>query len=273
MNSSLYLHMFLVLCCFNLNILTNSYSSMQPLCHEDERSALQQFKHSFVIKKFASSNPSAYPKVESWKHDVNSSDCCSWDGVECDHDTGRVIGLDLSSSFLYGSINSNSSLFSLVHLRRLNLADNHFNYSQIPPRIGNLSRIRSLNLNNSFFSGQIPSEISSLSKLTYLDLSSNVDAISIDHLLKLEKPSLRDLVRNLTNLKILDLSLVNISSTIPSAFSNMSSLSSLDLWSCLLYGEFPVSIFHLPSLRRLGISFNENLFGYLPEFSYSSTST
>ncbi|KAI8558072.1 hypothetical protein RHMOL_Rhmol04G0060100 [Rhododendron molle] len=142
------------------------------LCHEDERSALLQFKHSFHIKKFASGDPCAYPKVESWG---NASDCCSWDGVECDHNTGHVIGLDLSSSFLYASINSNSSLFSLVHLRRLNLADNHFNYSQIPTAIGNLLRLRSLNLYNSFFSGQIPSKMSSLSQLTFLNLSGVLD--------------------------------------------------------------------------------------------------
>ncbi|XP_058211417.1 receptor-like protein 7 [Rhododendron vialii] len=236
-----------------------------PQCHEDERSALLKFKHSFDIKKFASGNPSAYPKVESWKLDGNASDCCSWNGVECDHDTGRVNGLDLSSSFLFGSINSNSSLFSLVHLQRLNLADNHFNYSQIPTGIENLSRLKSLNLHNSYFSGQIPSEISSLSQLTFLDLSGYFD-YTPELLLKLEKPSLRDLVQKLTNLKVLVLTGVNISSTVPEALSNMTSLTSLDLQSCLLYGEFPMSIFHLPNLRSLGISLNENLIGYLPEF-------
>ncbi|KAF3957232.1 hypothetical protein CMV_017730, partial [Castanea mollissima] len=44
----------------------------------------------------------------------------------------HVIELDLSSCNLYGSINSNSSLFHLVHLQSLNLAFNNFNYSQIP---------------------------------------------------------------------------------------------------------------------------------------------
>ncbi|XP_058211423.1 receptor-like protein 7 [Rhododendron vialii] len=271
MDSSLYLHMFLMIfCCFNINVLTNSYSSTQPLCHEDERSALLQFKHSFDVKKFASGDPSAYPKVESWKLNANASDCCLWDGVECDRDTGRVIDLDLSSSFLYGSINSNSSLFSLVHLRRLNLADNHFNYSQIPTGIGNLSRLRSLKLNNSFFSGQIPSEISSLSQLTFLCLSGHFDPLSTEYLLKLEKPNLKDLVQNLTNLKVLNLNVVNVSSTVPGALSNMTSLTYLNLANCLLYGEFPMGIFHLPNLRHLDLILNENLIGYLPEFPRGS---
>ncbi|XP_058202576.1 receptor-like protein 7 [Rhododendron vialii] len=154
---------------FNLIILTYS-SSTQPLCHENESKALLQFKHNFVIDKFASVDPSAYPKLESWKLlDGKSNGCCSWDGVKCDQDTGHVIGLDLSSSFLHGSINSNSSLFTLAHLHSLNLADNEFNFSEIPSRIGHLFRLTSLNLSKSGFFGQIPSEISSLSKLVILD--------------------------------------------------------------------------------------------------------
>ncbi|KAL7250015.1 hypothetical protein ACSBR1_012082 [Camellia fascicularis] len=227
-------------------MLTNSSSSVQPLCHEDESSSLLQFKHSFFINKSAS----AYSKVGSWKKlEGKSSDCCSWDGVECDHDTGHVVGLDLSSSFLYGSINSNSSLFNLVHLQRLNLSDNHFNYSQIPPRIGNLSRLTSLDLDYSAFFGQIPSNMSYLSNLAYLDLSGNA--------LKLEKPNLEDLVQNLTNLKALDLSSVNISSTVTRALSNMSLLTTLLLMSCQLYGEFPTTIFQLPNLQILSIAISQ----------------
>ncbi|KAI8566603.1 hypothetical protein RHMOL_Rhmol02G0053600 [Rhododendron molle] len=237
-----------------------------PLCHESESRALLQFKHNFFIDKYASVDPSAYPKLESWKLlDGKSNSCCSWDGVECDHDTGHVIGLDLSSSFLYGSINSNSSLFALVHLRSLNLADNKFNFSEIPSRIGHLSRLTSLNLSNSGFFGQIPSEISSLFKLVNLDLSLRIDWYS-ESLLKLEKPSLRDLVQNLTNLEVLDLSMVNISSSVPRVMSNMSSLTTLNLVSCSLYGEFPMDIFRLPKLQILDAALNENLTGSLPEF-------
>jgi hypothetical protein len=102
----------------DLILITHSSPSMQPLCNDDESSALLQFKESFIINKSASSDdPFAYPKLKSWTLEGESSDCCSWDGVSCDEDTGHVIGLDLSSSCLYGSINSNSSLFRLVHLQ------------------------------------------------------------------------------------------------------------------------------------------------------------
>ncbi|GMP53632.1 hypothetical protein CsSME_00019039 [Camellia sinensis var. sinensis] len=247
-------------------MLTNSSSFAQPLCHEDESSSLLQFKHSFIMNKYASSDPSAYSKVESWKKlEGKSSDCCSWDGIECDHDTGHVIGLDLSSSFLYGSFNSNNSLFNLVHLRRLNLLYNHFNYSQIPPKIGHLPRLRSLNLSNYAFFGQIPSNVSYLSKLDYLDLSGNPDW-NYGNLLKLEKPNLEVLVQNLTNLKVLDLNWVNVSSTVTRALSNMSLLTTLSLESCQLYDEFPTTIFQLPNLQILRLENNVDLTGYLPEF-------
>ena len=128
---------------------TNCFASRQPvLCHDDESSALLQFKQSFHWNL----NSCFYPlKISSWKVEGVDTDCCSWDGVECNEETGHVIGLDLSSSCLYGSLLSNSSLFSLVHLRRLNLAYNDFNSSQIPSGFSRLSGLTYLNLSASFF--------------------------------------------------------------------------------------------------------------------------
>jgi hypothetical protein len=177
---SLFILMALLLFLSQLHLIAGQSSPfMQPLCHHDESSALLQFKQSFIIHKSASMNsrfyfPSDYThdcqKVGSW----NKSDCCSWGGVECDEDTGHVIGLDLSFSCLYGSINSTSSLFRLVHLQRLNLAFNDFNFSRIPPQVRNLSRLTHLNLSWSNFSGQIPLEVSQLSHLSSLDLSYDI---------------------------------------------------------------------------------------------------
>jgi Leucine-rich repeat (LRR) protein len=240
----------------------HSSPSMQPLCHDDESHALFQLKESLVIHRSASYDPAAYPKVASWKVDGESGDCCSWDGVECDGDSGHVIGLDLSSSCLYGSIDSNSSLFRLVQLRRLDLADNDFNNSKIPSEIRNLSRLFDLNLSMSVFSGQIPAEILELSKLVSLDLGWNS--------LKLRKPGLQDLVEALTNLEVLHLTGVNISAKVPQIMANLSYLSSLFLRDCGLQGEFPMGIFQLPNLRFLSIRNNLYLTGYLPEFQSGS---
>ncbi|KAL9337000.1 hypothetical protein Peur_071488 [Populus x canadensis] len=240
----------------------HSSPSMQPLCHDEESHALLKLKESLVIHRSASYDPSAYPKVASWKVDGGSGDCCSWDGVECDGDSGHVIGLNLSSSCLHGSIDSNSSLFHLVQLRRLNLADNDFNNSKIPSEIRNLSRLFDLNLSMSGFYGQIPDEILELSKLVSLDLGVNF--------LNLRKPGLQHLVEALTNLEVLHLSGVNISAKVPQIMANLSSLSSLFLGDCGLQGEFPMGIFQLPNLRFLSIRYNPYLTGYLPEFQSGS---
>ncbi|CAL5391016.1 unnamed protein product [Camellia sinensis] len=249
--------------------MANSLSAEQPLCHADESSALLQFKQTFSINKSASSDPSSHSKVASWKLRGDGGNCCSWDGVECDEDTGHVIGLDLSSSFLHGSINSSSSLFSLVHLQRLNLADNDFDNSHIPSEISHLLELVSLNLSSSVFSGQVPLEISKLSKLVSIDLSFNVDSANLGGL-KLEKPGLRSLLQNLTNLKVLRLNDVSISSEVPDTLANLTSLAILGLENCGLHGEFPISIFYLPNLQVLDVSSNGYLTGHLPEFHPSS---
>ncbi|KAM2587870.1 hypothetical protein EV1_045379 [Malus domestica] len=256
--------------------VTHSVSFVQTLAHFAECSALLQFKNSFQIKRSASQEIYAYPKVASWTPKgghQNQSNCCSWDGVACDEEFGHVIGLELGSNCLYGSINSNSSLFQLVHLQRLDLSDNHFNLSQIPSRLGrDLTSLTYLNLSQSLFSGQVPSEISKLSKLSSLDLSYN-DKNSAEYgvFIKLTKASLRSLVQNMTNLKQLHLSRAEISSTFPDYFVNASSLTSLKLDQCGFYGEFPVGVFHLPNLEVLYVHKNFELTGYFPNFNSTNS--
>ncbi|XP_062153044.1 receptor-like protein Cf-9 homolog [Alnus glutinosa] len=255
-------------------VFTISSPFMQPLCHHDDSSALLQFKESLVIDESASPLAYMFPcqnKVASWTVEWDKSDCCSWDGVECDEDTGHVIGLNLGNNCLFGSINSNSSLFGLVHLQSLNLSYNDFNGSHIPSQVRDLSRLIDLDLRLSSFSGQIPSEISQLSHLSSLDLSYNY-MYSFDHdiTLELKEPILRSLVANLTSLQKLDLSYVNMSSTVPNILANLSSLTHLGLRRCGLHGEFPKGIFKLSKLRHLNVGYNEGLTGYLPDFTWSS---
>jgi uncharacterized protein YjbI with pentapeptide repeats len=242
-------------------VLTHSSPFMQPLCRHDDSSALLQFKESLVINKSISfvRAPTCQKKVASWTVEGDKSDCCSWDGVECDQDTGHVIGLNLSNSCLFGSINSNSSLFRLVHLQSLNLSYNDFNGSHIPSQVRDLSRLIDLDLHWSNFSGQIPSDISQLSHLSSLDLSYNFD-------LELKKPSLKSLVGNMTRLQKFDLSYVNISSTVPNILANLSSLTYLGLGSCGFSGQIPSEISQLSHLSSLDLSYN-----YMDSFDHLTT--
>lgn len=233
-------------------------------CHEDESYALLQIKERFVISKSASYNPFSYPKIASWNA---STDCCSWNGIECDVHKSYIISIDLSSSYIYGTLDANSTLFNLKHLQRLDLADNDFNHSQIPSSIGELSQLRYLNLSQANFFGEIPHEISRLSKLLSLDLCSSTFA-SVN-LLSLKISALRSLIQNSTNLETLCLNYVTIASSVPDMFTNLTSLQRLSLYHCELFGEFPARIFHLPNLRFVNLGNNQNLAGKFPDFHSS----
>ncbi|KAK4725709.1 hypothetical protein R3W88_030626 [Solanum pinnatisectum] len=221
-----------------------SFSSSIFLCPKHQSISLIKFKETFTTNPYASSKryfrgQKPYPKTSSWNM---SRDCCSLDGVICDDMTGHVIELDLGSSGLVGTIDSNSSLFQLSHLQRLDLSFNNFSNSHISPEFGKFSSLTHLDLSDSYFSGQIPSEISHLSKLHSLSLSGTGSLRLVAHDFKL-------LLQNLTQLRELDLDFINISSTIPLNFS--SHLTTLRLSGRGLYGVIPESIFHLPNWKHL----------------------
>ncbi|XP_061956382.1 receptor-like protein 9DC3 [Populus nigra] len=240
---------------FHTTISSSNYSSSSHFCAPDQSLSLLQFKESFSISSSASGR-CQHPKTESWRE---GTDCCSWDGVTCELETGQVTALDLACSMLYGTLHPNSTLFSLHHLQKLDLSDNHFNSSHISSRFGQFSNLTHLNLNYSVFAGQVPSEISQLSKLVSLDLSGDLNGY-----LSLEPISFDKLVRNLTQLRELDLSRVNMSLVVPNSLMNLSSsLSSLKLRSCGLQGEFPSSMRKFKHLQQLDLADN-NLTGPIP---------
>ncbi|XP_027769645.1 receptor-like protein Cf-9 [Solanum pennellii] len=132
-----------------------SFSSSIFLCPKHQSISPVKFKETFTINPHASSRcyfrgQKPYPKTSSWNM---SRDCCLWDGVICDDMTGHVIELDLGCSRLVGTIDSNSSLFQLSHLQRLNLSWNEFHGSHISPEFGRFSSLTHLDLYNSNFSG------------------------------------------------------------------------------------------------------------------------
>ncbi|KAJ9128421.1 hypothetical protein P3X46_035041 [Hevea brasiliensis] len=272
MASLLWLAHFLCFFLFHLHFQASSLSfsfnssSAAMLCQHDQSLALLQFKKTFSITSDASPwdfpYPKPYPKTGSWKE---GKDCCWWDGVACDIETGNVIGLNLSSSLLYGTIHSNNTLFFLPHLQKLDLSNNHFNGSQIVPQFGQFFNLSYLNLNYSVFEGRIPLEISYLSGLVSLDLSSNYDLI-------LKATVFNEIVQNLTQLQELDLSYLNLSSVATSSLMNLSSsISSLALSSCELQGKFPDNIIRRPNLQLLDLSGNEDLTGSLPRHNWNNS--
>ncbi|KAJ0470895.1 putative leucine-rich repeat-containing, plant-type, leucine-rich repeat domain superfamily [Helianthus annuus] len=196
------------------------------------------------------------PIMMNWD---TSTDCCDWNGVTCDHSTGDVIGVDLSCGMVQGTIDPNSILFHLHRLQRLNLAYNDFTGSQLPHDIGRLSNsLTHLNISRCGFTGQVPTDISHLHKLVSLDLSWNGND------LKLEPHVFIKLLQNLTVMKELSLSEVNISAVLPTNLNiSSSSLKLLNLQNTGLQGKLPHNIFNHHSLETLNLS-NNSLTGDIP---------
>ncbi|XWS10880.1 hypothetical protein CRYUN_Cryun38cG0036000 [Craigia yunnanensis] len=264
----------------------------KPTCSHKEGQALLQFKQTLFIHNTASFlcnqdyGITSFLKTDSWKEDT---DCCLWDGVSCDRDTGHVIGLDLSCSWLYGTIPSNSSLFFLQHLKMLNLAFNNFRQSNISHKFGQFPRLTHLNLSSSYFSGQVPSEISHHSKLVSLHLSIlhlsklvsfDLSRFSLPFLsdqepfpeLKLETTTLKWLAQNFSEVKELFLDGIDMFSVDPGYFMNLSSsLTSLSLDDCGLNGTISERIFQFPNLKLLKLGNNPVLVVYLPMSNGTNT--
>nr|KYP60248.1 putative LRR receptor-like serine/threonine-protein kinase At4g08850 family [Cajanus cajan] len=253
-------------------------------CHEHENSALLQFKERFVITKSASYDPFSYAKISSWNA---STDCCSWDGIQCDDHTAHVISIDLRSSHIFGTIDANSTLFHLKHLQTLDLSHNHFNYSQIPSRIGELSQLRYLNLSQAKFSGKIPQQVSHLTKLLSLDLrGSFYDSPFVDNLLTgiFHLPNLRYLNlgnnRKLTGefpnfhssaqITKLELAFTSFYGTLPASIGNLKSLNWLSISKCDFSGSIPPSFGNLTQLTFLDIE-NNKFMGRLSSFLVNLT--
>ena len=244
------------------------------VCDPKQSLALLQFKNAFFQPTPSSScgqylhgtfyESTPHYRLSKWNE---STDCCSWDGVECDDDgQGHVVGLHLGCSLLHGTLHPNSTLFTLSHLKTLNLSFNHFSQSPISPKFGiMLTNLRVLDLSCSSFQGQVPMQISYLSNLVSLNLSSNFD-------LTFSNVVMNQLVHNLTNLRDLQLSHTDLSSITPTSFINFSlSLQSLDLTLSSLSGNFPNHIFSFPNLNVLNLQLNPELDGHLPMANWSKS--
>lgn len=172
---------------------------------------------------------------------------------------GHVTALDLSSELIRGGIENSSTLFSsLSFLQNLNLAHNNFSYIEIPPSFGNLTRLKTLNLSNSWFSGQIPIELSQLINLEKLDLSTLY--FPGTRSLSLQNPDLSALLRNLNMLTELHLDGVNISARgsdwCRAISASLSNLKVLSLANCYLSGPIDESLGKLYHLSELYLGSN-----------------
>ncbi|PHT87568.1 hypothetical protein T459_09674 [Capsicum annuum] len=224
--------------------------------------ALLQFKHMFTINPNASGY--CYEDTSfSWN---KSTDCCSWNGVRCDETIGQLIELDLYCSGLQGTFHSNSRLFQLSSLKRLDLSYNNFYGSLISPKFGELSSLTHLDLSGSSFTDLSSNGFSGDLLVT---LFANFQAMKLIG----ENSGTREnrfegyllsIIGDLIGLCALNLSHNGLEGVIPASLQHLSVLELLDLSSNKIRGEISQQLVSLTSLAFLNLSHN-HLVGCIPK--------
>nr|ABG68038.1 receptor kinase 2 [Triticum aestivum] len=168
--------------------------------------------------------------LSSWT--INSSSngsthgFCSWTGVKCSRThPGHVMALRLQGIGLSGTISP--FLGNLSRLRVLDLSNNKLE-GQIPPSLGNCFALRRLNLSVNSLSGAIPPAMGNLSKLVVLAIGSN-----------------------------------NISGTIPPSFADLATVTVFSIASNYVHGQIPPWLGNLTALKDLNVEDNM-MSGHVP---------
>lgn len=168
-----------------------------------------------------------------------------WHGVETDEDS-RVTTLSLQENGLKGTIPA--ELGELTHLEMLNLWGNKQLTGPLPPRIGNLERLRELDLGFADLEGEIPSTLGKLVKLRIMNLESVPFSGSIP-------PELGALAE----LDFLNLYRNRLSGRVPAELAGLRSLRTLYLDENELTGSIPATFVQLEKLETFNWQDNDGL--------------
>ncbi|XP_024972808.1 tyrosine-sulfated glycopeptide receptor 1-like [Cynara cardunculus var. scolymus] len=231
--NSFFLHLFIIFILTNphLNNLITTPAAATSFCNPRDSTSLLPFATNF-------------PQL-NWSL---ARDCCSWDGVSCDH--RGVIHLSLPARALHGPIPS--SLVNLTNLSLLNLSCN-FLFGPLPHGLFlSLNSLQVIDLSYNRLTGQLPHTLPHT--LQTLDLSSNhfngTIHTAIPH-----------------NLTTLNISNNSFTGTIPASICNNSLLLLLDLSLNDLTGDIPQGLGACSTLLVLSLGFN-NLVGRIPPDVY-----
>jgi len=270
-------------------------------CLASDQEALIDFKNGLE---------DSHNRLSSWRN----TNCCQWRGIYCDNITGAVVSIDLHnphppsfdySPSKYGMWNLSGelrpSLLELKSLSHLDLSFNTFKGIPIPKFFGSLVKLQYLKLSNAGFAGLIPPHLGNLSHLQSLDLKTvglhvenlqwvaglvslkylamdevdlslvaGTDLVSaLNHLPFLMELHLSSChlfghisspsFLNFTSLAVLDLRSNSFVSKIPDWLVNISTLTHVDISSSGLYGKIPLGLRDLPNLKFLYLGYNGNL--------------
>lgn len=203
---------------------------------------------------YNATNGAHWGNSDNWLSDAPLDD---WFGVSAGGD-GCVQVIDMYGNLLFGELPP--ELGNLSKLEALNLEAN-FLSGEIPVALGNLTRLNRLTLDhNILLSGTIPTEFGRLANLTHLSLWNNRLTGNIPAELG-----------NLSNLTYLDLTRNDLTGTIPSELGRLTKLRTLWIGENRLHGEIPTELVNLSRLTWLGLFSNELTGEYRSSWAGSPT--
>jgi hypothetical protein len=179
---------------------------------------------------------------------------CKLVGITCGSNLHRVIALNLSYMDLVGTIPPHVG--NLSFLVSLNIKNNSF-HGSIPNELSHLYRFQHLSFGFNDFSEKMPSWMGLLSKLQNLFLYGNKFLGTIP-------PSLS----NISLLQIIDLSYNQLSGSIPTSIFNIYSLKQIYLYDNMLSGPMPSIISNMSSLQFIHLGANK-LYGTISHTLFS----
>ncbi|CAN1306079.1 Probable LRR receptor-like serine/threonine-protein kinase At3g47570 [Linum perenne] len=227
-------------------ILLSALSTHQS--NETDRPALLEFA------KRVSSDP--HRVLHSWN---DSTHFCNWVGVSCDIQRQRVTSLVLTQLGLVGTLSP--YIGNLTFLRSINLENNTFR-GHIPQQIGNLDHLQELNLTRNSFVGEIPRNLTRCSQLRILrNIPRDIGSLSKLEFFRIQKNNLTGKIPpslgNLTSLIDFGAAYNNLVGTIPETLGGLRSLYSISLGINKMTGEIPRSFLNISSLSIIAIPWNQ----------------
>ncbi|TVU26932.1 hypothetical protein EJB05_29505, partial [Eragrostis curvula] len=190
---------------------------------------------------------------------------CQWTGVKCSRmHRDRVVTLDLAGQRLTGTLPP--SLGNLTFLRTLNLSSNQF--SGHLPDFTHLRKLEVLNLSRNSLQGVIPDSLFNCSNLRKLNLYGNhlggqiplkVGSLSKLLVLNLSENNLTGVIPstlNNTQLEKIFLDDNRVTGSVPHVLGYMSNLSVLTLGGNMLSGEFPAFLTNMTNLEAMDLGYN-----------------
>ncbi|KAH6792628.1 phytosulfokin receptor 1 [Perilla frutescens var. hirtella] len=202
-----------------LTFLGFSSQAQNFTCNSNDLDALNAFAH-LLESDF-----------DGWDFNSSSPNCCAWAGITCDSPPSaavpaRVVKLELCGRRLSGDISES---------------------------LGNLERLKTLNLSRNFLKGSIPLSLLHLPELEILDLSYNDISGSFPSSI------------NLPSIRVVNVSENSIEGGVPVGIcSNSSKIRALNVADNRLVGVLPIGLGNCTSLEELGLATNF-ISGALPE--------